>query len=305
MKFSAFARFSSGFAFSSKPSHGQAIYESLRDSFGDTYETSFSGKQQARLYAQAMCLGAAQYQIDRALNNRKAQTATELLPSIERDYQIIPANGSTLTERRQVAGARALVTRGSRSEAVQDSLRTLLGSAFVSYSPTASADAVTFPSAPGDVGAFARAGSQKKLFKITSSVSRVGVEVRVSFISLGGTDAPIAGEEYCVDPDTRHPYIEKITIGSVSSGSLVATFSKPHAAGAFAVRPHPVWISSKRYSRIVTTLAAATNPETRRKINEQMKRQLRAISRWSVVSDQGTFILNSATRGILDATSLG
>lgn len=304
MRFSAFAPLSSGFGFSSKPPYSEAIYEALKSNFGETYETSFDGLQQARLYAQAMCVGAAQYQIDRAINNRKAETATELLPSIERDYQIVPSYSSSLDERRKIAAARALVTRGSRQEAVEDALRTLLGAAFIAYEPTATAALETFPAIPGDVGVFARSGTQKKVFSLGANVSRTEIPLTVPFTVIGGTDAPIAGETYCVDPDTRHPSIEKITISSVAGSSLVATFTKPHTVGALAVRPHPVWISSKRYSRVVVTFAAATDPETRRKINEQMKRQLRGVSQWCIVSNEGTFRFGHATRARLSATRL-
>ncbi len=301
MKFSAFARFNSGFAFSSKPTHGQAIYEAMRDSMGGTYETDFSGKQQARLYAQAMCIGAAQYQFDRAHNNGKASTSTELLPSHERDYQIVPSYGSTLNERRQVASARALVTRGPRREAVEDALRTLLGDDFVSYETTDAGDAITFPSSPGDVGTFTRPGSQKKLLRLDANISLIGVPNTVPFTSLGGTDAPIVGESYTVAPDSRNPNIEKITLTAVTPATITAVFNKPHTVGTLATRPHPLWISSKRYSRIVVTFVAATDPETRRKINEQMKRQLRGISRWCIVQE-GEALGDDPLFGIGDAT---
>jgi hypothetical protein len=301
VKFSAFARFNGGFAFSSKPTHGQAIYEAMRDSMGGTYETDFSGKQQARLYAQAMCIGAAQYQFDRAYNNRKAATATELLPSHERDYQIVPSYNSTLSERRQIAAARALVTRGPRREAIEDALRTLLGDDFISYETTNTGDAITFPSSPGDVGTFARAGTQKKLLRLDAHVSLIGVLSMVPFTSLGGTHAPIAGESYTVAPDSRNPNIEKITLTAATPTTVTAVFSKPHSAGALASRPHPLWISSKRFSRVVVSPAAALNVETRRKINEQMKRQLRGISQWCIVQE-GAWTPDDPILGVPDCT---
>lgn len=304
MSFSAFKRFGNGFRFSGKPPVGQVIYETLRDNMGSTYDRSFDGRQQARLFAQAMCLSASHYETERAGNNQNPLTADELLPALERDYQVVPAFGATKSERRRVLAARRLTTRGPRREAVEDALRTLLGSAFIAYEPTDIADAVTFPASPGDVGVFARAGAQKKLFRLNQPVSLTGIPRSVAFTSLGGTDAPMAGETYCVDPDTRHPSIEKITIASVTGSSLVATFAKPHALGALAVRPHPIWVSSKRYNRIVVTFAAAADPETRRKINEQMKRQLRGVSQWCIVSNAGRFHFGSATRARLSATPL-
>ncbi|MBA2687507.1 MAG: hypothetical protein H0U64_05355 [Gemmatimonadaceae bacterium] len=303
MKFNAFARLNGGFGFSSRPPHGQRIYEAMRDTQGDAYDTDFDSLQQARLYAQAMCVGAAQYQLDRAANNRNPLKATELLPSLERDYQIVSAYGATLTDRRRVVAARALTTRGARREAIEDALRTLLGADFIAYETTATADIEKFPSTPGDIGVFARAGSQKKLIQITGYVSTINIPTTVDFTSLGGTDAPIAGESYTVEPDSRNPNIEKITVSSVTPTTITATFTKPHVAGTIATRPHPVFISSKRYSRVVVTFAAATNQETRRKINEQMKRQLRGVSQWCIVQ-AGTFHLGHATLARLNATRL-
>lgn len=304
MAFSGFKRFGNGFRFSGKKPVGQVIYETMRDNMGSTYDVSFDARAQLRLFTQAMCLSASHYETERAGNNQNPLTADELLPALERDYQVVPAFGSTKSERRRVLAARRLTTRGPRREAVEDALRTLLGSAFVAYEPTDMAAAVTWPASPGDVGVFAREGAQKKLFKLNSHVSVTGVPRTMGFTALGGTDAPMAGETYCVDPDTRHPSIEKITIASVAGSSLVATFTKPHAAGALAVRPHPIWISSKRYNRVIVTFAAATDPETRRKINEQMKRQLRGVSQWCIVSNAGTFHFGSATRARLSATPL-
>jgi hypothetical protein len=270
---------------------------------GDTYETDFAGRQQARLFAQAMCLSAAQYEAERAANNQNPLTADELLPALERDFQVVPRFNATKTERRRILAARRLVTRGARREAVEDALRTLLGDDFIAYEPTETADAVTFPASPGDVGTFARAGAQKKLFSINATVSRTGIALTVPFTSLGGTDAPIAGETYTVDPDSRHPSIEKITLTAATPTTITAVFGKPHTIGFLAVRPHPLQISSKRYNRVVVTFAAATDPETRRKINEQMKRQLRGVSQWCIVQE-GTFHLGHATRARLNSTRL-
>lgn len=303
MGFSAFKRFGNGFRFSSKPPVGQAIYETLRDGMGAAYETDFGGRQQARLFSQAMCLAAAQYEAERAANNQDPLTADELLPALERDYQVVAPYNATKAERRRVVSARRLTTRGPRKEAIEDALRTLLGADFLRYEPTELQDIESFPAVPGAVGAFARAGAQKKVFRIVGYVSRCNQPVTVTFESLGGTDAPIIGEEYTVDPDSRCPNVEKIRIASVSGSQLTATFTKPHPAGILATRPHPLLISSKRYNRVIVTVEAATDPETRRKINEQMKRQLRGVSQWCIVQE-GTFRFGHATRARLNATRL-
>lgn len=304
MSFSAFHRFNGGFRFSSRAPHGRRIYDALKSSQGNTYDESFDGRQSARLYAASMSLAAAQYQIDRALNNASPLTATELLGKIERDYQIVPNYQQTLQDRREMADARRKVTRGARRESIEDALRVLLGDDFVDYETTAASDRVTWPTLPEDVGAFKRAGAPKKGFRLLGNVSRLNVDLTVSFEAIPGLDAPVAGDTYTLETDSRSPSTERITILSVAASTITCQFTKPHAAGALAMSPHPVWISNQRYDRIVTTFAAATNQETRRKINEVMARMLRGVSQWCIVSDEGGFHLGSATRARLDATRL-
>lgn len=280
------------FAFSSKPAHGQSIYETLRANFGDVFLTDFDGSlQQARLYAQAMCLASSQYQLDRALNNRTPEKATELLGVLEHDYQVIPSPRSTLEQRRAYLTAFQQVTRGNRREAMEDALRTLLGSDFLEYRTTQRADIVTTPANPGTVGVFAAAGAKKKVFRLNAAIYLTGVEVECPITPMGGTEFPLAGETYCVDPDPRRN-IEQILVTDAAGppfNTITTTFTKSHEFGTLAARPHPYWISNQRVDTVVVTLAAATDPETRRKINEIMARLTRGVSQWSIINDLGVF----------------
>lgn len=297
MQFQAFARFNGGFRFSSRPPHGRSIYLSLREGMGDTYETDWEGRQQKRLFAQSMALAAAQYQNDRAIANANPATATELLPQHERDSQIVAEYGATLAERRATADLRRKVTRGARREAVEDTLRTLLGDAFIAYEATAASDAIVYPDLADRVGVFEAPGTAKKLFSIDANIARTEVPLTVPYTSLGGTEAPMPGEAYTVDPDLRMTLnAERVVISAVGAGTITATFARAHVRGVIATRPHPAWISSKRYNRIIVTFEAATNPETRRKINEVMARQLRGVSQWCIVQED-LFHLNVATPG--------
>jgi hypothetical protein len=278
------------FAFSSRKPRAQVIYESLRDGMGDTYEESFDGRQQARLYATAMCLASADLQNIRAGNNRIPGKATELLPELERDYQVIPPYSATLEDRRAVLSAREKAVRGNRREAVEDALSTLLGPAFVRYETTDVADIVAWPSAPGDVGVFAAPGAQHKSFSIGAAISLVGVPLSVPITLTGGSLPPVVGETYCVDPDSRGAP-EKITVAQVlfDGARIVTTFARAHEPGTAAVRPHPMWVSNQRCVVVVVTVAAAQDPETRRQINELMARMMRGVTQWGITTDAGPF----------------
>lgn len=288
------------YAFSSKPTHGRSIYESLVDGMGDSYNTDFNGIQQARLYADSMCLASAQYQLDRALNNSSPAKATELLGQLEKDFQVTPGPNDTLPMRRAFLSALLIVSRGNTQGAIEAGLIMLLGSDFVSYSHLST---IPFPTNPETVGIFESTGAKVKQFTLNSSVSVTGVPITIGFTLNPASELPLAGESYTVDPDPRST-IEKVTISAVSDATITATFTRSHEANAIATRPYPFWSSSRRYSQVVVSLSAAQDTEKRRRINELMARATRGVSQWCIVSDQGSFILDSATRGILGCTRL-
>lgn len=292
-------------AYSSRKSHARAIYDVLIDGIGDAFDTDPEGLEAARIYARAIVLGSAQYQFDRAGNNRNPLKATELLGLLENDYQIIPGPNATLNDRRRELAARVRVAKGNRRGAIEYALRTLLGSDFIDYRTTAPADIVTTPSSPGDVGVFAARGTQKKTFAFRGAIAHIGIPIYEAIDLVGGTEIPRVGETYCVDPDPRRN-IEKIMITDVSVGSdpvyVRATFTKSHDPGTFATRPHPYWISNKRYDRVVVSVAAAKDAETRRKINELMGRALRGVSQWAICHNSGYFTSDDAVLGLTDST---
>ena len=276
----------------------QTIFETLVAGQGDLFDESFDSRQSARLYAQAMCLGSAHLQLERAGNNRKPNKAIELLSQLEKDYQVTPSYNASIQDRQAVLTARSKTSRGARRESVEDALRSLLGDDFVRYETIDAADLVTWPASPGSVGVFAAAGAEKKVFSLDAAVSLTGTPLSVRITLIGNSNPPIPGETYCVDPDSRGSP-EQITISQVllSGARIVATFTRAHEAGTIATRPHPMWISNQRCNLIVVTETAAMDPETRRKLNEQMERMLRGVSRWGITTDLGVLTPDDATLG--------
>jgi hypothetical protein len=289
-------------AYSSKQTHARAIYNALVEGVGDSLDTDPEGLEAARLYATAMVLGSAQYQLDRAGNNRHPLKATELLALLEKDYQIVPAPDATLNERRRELAARARISKGNRQGAMEYAFRMLLGDAFIEYRTVDVADAVASPAQPELVGAYLPRGTEKKTLQIASLIATTGVPVTVPFAAVGLSQLPIAGETYSFDPDTRNPNIEAVTLTAVAGLTLTGVFTKPHEAGAVATNRNPAWISNKRYVTIVTTLAAATDPETRRKINEHMARVARGVTQWEIIHDQGQLVSDDDVLGLSDCT---
>lgn len=288
--------------YSTRKSHAQAIYETLVDGVGDSLDTSDGTLQEARLYATAMVLASAQYQLDRAGNQRFPLKATELLGLLEKDYQIVPPADATLNERRRELAARARISKGNRRGAMEYALRVLLGDDFIEYRTVEVADAVVSPDDPASIGAYPQPGTEKKTFRITQPVTTRNAAVSVPFEIIGESQPPVAGELYSFDPDTRSPNIEAVTLLEVTPTHLTATFRNPHEAGTVATNSNPVWISNKRYVTIVATLAAAKDPETRRKINELMARAARGVTQWEIIHNQGQLVSDDSVLGLSDCT---
>lgn len=258
---------------------------------------------QAILWAIASAMGQAQEQLERAGANRNPATANELLALLEQDYQSIPPYGSSIAQRQAALALRARVVRGASRPAIEAALTEMLGADFVAYETISDvADIQTWPPSPGDVGVFETPTAERKIFTIIDSISLTNVPRTVRFEVVGDSNQPIVGEVYCVDPDPRSR-TEKVTILGVADGSLTAVFTQAHEPNTLACRPHPVWISSQRFNRVVLSLTAAKDQGIRAKVNDYLKRTLRATSQWCIVSDQGAFLLGSATRGLLGVTS--
>ena len=288
------------YAFSSKPTHGRSIYESMRDGMGDAYNTSFTGLEQARLYATAMLLAHVQYQLDRAYNNSLPAKSTELLAKLEEDFQVVPGAQATLQQRRAYLSALVKISQGNSQSVISGALAMLLGSDFISYTHLASS---TWPPSPGTVGVFAGSGAQLKQFTLLSPISFRNTPIAVPYSLNADSDAPVAGETYCIDPDPRRA-TEQITLIASSPTTITAIFQNAHEIGTVATRPYPLWISSARHSLITVSAFAANDPESRRLIGELMARSVRGVSTWSIVS-AGVFTPDISGLDLPDSVGLG
>ena len=93
--------------------------------------------------------------------------------------------------------------------------------------------------------------------------------------------------------DVGHSSIgEVVEVTAVTPGAtptFTASFTNPHSAGTLGfTNPFPWWISTQRHVLVVLTAAAAQDPETRRKVDEQMPRMLRSTTKWGIVAADGT-----------------
>ena len=101
---------------------------------------------------------------------------------------------------------------------------------------------------------------------------------------------------------------QNIADGAVTWGTFgasfcfQATFTKAHDVGASVIAGNfPYWWSTARLSWIVVTAAAAKDPETRRKVDDYMRRAARGVSQWAIVSPTS----QTAFAGTVGPTTVG
>jgi len=312
MKFSAFAPFGM-FAFSSKPTHAEAFYRSMVAAVGNvpgstvakgTISTAPGTRMEAKIYADAMAFARARYLLEHAGAQRLPEQLTELLPTRETEYQIVPGFRDTVTERRRAVAARMMLPRGAAKTEVENALLTLLGPAFIAYRPTPASEATQWPVSLGDQPQNLQLPSvPRRLVRLLDPIT-IGLGspqfVRYERVVPDTSDSPplhvlLVGDTLVFDAGNLD-MAETLTVTELGSVQLVpggptyatleATFNNPHATGAVATTaPWPVWVSSKRNNLVVLTGPAAEDAETRRKTDEQLARQLRGVSTWYIAGE--------------------
>lgn len=279
---------------------GQKIFEARRRALGyGTPDRSFDFTEGTLLdgycYAAAMLdAGQAAY-LKRAADQAIPSRTVEALPIREREYGIVPAAGDTVADRQAAYEARRLAPEGARYTNVVESLRTLLGDAFVAYRTTLPAEIVTYPTALGDQPMNLQLPEvPRKLVTVTPAISVLGAQT----VAYAVIDQPIdpegqaitdllVGDTLVVDPG-KMGIEERVVVTAVASGTFTATFAKPHDAGALGTTaPYPRWSSTQRRSFVVVTEAPAVDPETRRKIHDAMRGLTRSVSTWAIVPASG------------------
>ena len=320
MKFSAFAPFGM-WAFSSKPTHAESFYRAMIASMGNvpgssetkgTISTAPGTRMEAKIYADSMTLARARYTLEHAGAQMLPEQLTEMLPVREGELKIVPGYRETTDERRDTVAARLLLARGAAQSEVENALQTLLPDDFLLYRPTPIAEAVQWPAALGDQPQNLQLPTvPRKLIRLTMPISMgLGAPQNVTweFVDPDNQTPLLIGDEFVVDTGDLS-VAEKVTILDLDI-FLLATFNNPHASGAICTTaPFPIWTSTKRLNLIVLTGPAAADADTRRRVDEQLRRQLRGPSTWAIAgeSSPGSSTVGPFTvgGGMIGITTIG
>jgi hypothetical protein len=109
--------------------------------------------------------------------------------------------------------------------------------------------------------------------------------------------------------------IENVTVlavsltaqGTASEGPCFeATFAKAHDAGAsIETGALPYWGSTQRCLLVVTPLATASDRETRRQVDEYMRKPTRGVDTWAIVGATSTTVLGGTIGGVTVGGPMG
>ena len=296
-------------AMSSKPTHAERFYramvESTRGPDGKTvYDFSEGSRMDGFCYASAMAMARARYLLEHAGHEIQTTHVTECLAKREDEYGVVPTDGDLVSERRAVLTARRLLPSGAAQTNVENALAALLPDDFLAYLPTPLDTEVVSPTtinaSPMNLQ---RADVPNQLFRLVDAVTGAmpaSYTVRIDALDPATSTTtesgytvtslrPAVGDKIVVSANAVD-MAERVTItavgilaGSPAYRTITATFTKPHVADAVCVvGDWPYWHSTKRLSLVVLTIAAAEDAEKRRKVNDQMQRQARGVSRWQI-----------------------
>ena len=304
---------------SSKPSHAEDIFNSLKNQYADSGISVEPGsREDCTLYAQGMGLARAQYCLEKAWNQLLPSKVTDLLDQREAEYGLIPGPFDSTDTRRRALVARKLLPAGATQNNIENALRALLGADFIAYRPTKTTEAVNTPTNATDQPInFQRSTAAPKVVTLGADISiGLGSPQAVGYTKA---DLPLhpglspsanyiqVGDKLVIEAG-RFGLEEVVTVSACTSSTFTATFNKAHQAGAVCTtQPWPRWSSTKRYSLIVVSAAAAVDPVKRKAIDDLMGRMARNVSTWAIVASTGGGTTGPFTIGSspLGATTLG
>lgn len=284
-KFSAFTPFGM-LKFSSAPSRGERIYRSMYAAKAGAFNLATDSYQEAKVYAQAMGIARGRYALERAFNNQNPFKSIELLPSLEKNWSVIPSETDTLLDRQLNVAARMMLVRGAPREAITAGLQTILTTHFIALRTFLPGEVVTEQPAGTSGPLFARHDLPFKLIRLTGAVAHLLAPTTVPYTNADPSAGRILvqkGDVFMVQPENTG-LAEVVTVISATADDLTATFTKAHDIDAYATTQNWVnWTSTQRIYLIVVDAAAAIDTETVRRVNDFMSKVSRGVSQWDIV----------------------
>jgi hypothetical protein len=191
-QFSAFTSFGF-FEFSSQPSLHEQFYKLLPQLWGSQHDmTEVPSYDESKLYAVAGMCAVMVMELNHAGNQANPLTAYDLLPLLENDFLLAPGPKDDLTTRQNAVAAAMLLPGGAKASNIVNSIRKLIGSAFLAYvpNPAGHGNQTVVPSNPGaGPGAFKDVRIPARFLQLVDPVASLG-SVWCAYEALDTTTLP-------------------------------------------------------------------------------------------------------------------
>lgn len=279
------------FEFSDQEPITRRLYDSMRDMLGPAFQQP---DQDAETFADAMCLGIAQLQLEAAGAQDDPDQISYMLAQVEKDYQIVAPSLATLAERRAALKAAMTAAHGALATVVFDGLETLLGDDFLYWRPTDFADEVELATT---TPTFVPYSTPIKLVTLNALIWPGTRTVSYTRELQDGDNYLQPGDKLTVDPG-KPGMTEMVTITEtsvvrdpvtlvVTGQTLTATFALPHDSGVGATTgSQPLWVSTKCHSIVVVRSAVLDNPTQLAEIHLFMRKCMTASSTWIITDPE-------------------
>lgn len=299
------------FEFGNNETDAEKIYRSLTSSVSGAFDVTEGTHVEAAAYARAIALASARATLRHGHDQKHPMRAVEMLPGLERDFQITPQQGQSEDERRRAVTARKVLSRGNRREAIESALTALLGDDFIALRAVKPAEAVQWPANPANVGAFEDPSRVQRLFKLTVPVAVTSAAVTFSYGHFGEDDGTriLRGDSLCFEPENTG-LAERLVISAADTvaKTATATFTKAKDNGAAICSYAPIVTGTQRRLFVALTASAARDPVTRRLVDDLMGRMVRGVTEWFIIEETvpgfaGPFIVGTSKVGVTSITS--
>jgi len=303
----------------------ERFYRSIIAGYGGQFSTDEGSLIDADAFARARAMARCARDVRRAALQGVPSQSGAVLPLKETEKGIIPDPTATMQERRAELAARSLVSAGSTVSNMETALAALLGADFLALHTVAVADTVIVSQADGGDVNFQRPDVARKIITVDEPMSLPGGGAQwfpYTVLSSsqgafsGQPEALITGDMVCLQPHMlgRAEVVEVLDVDEIPDGSgnniphFECEYTLSHDDGSIGfTHPLPMDARTKRHSLVVVDAAVALDPETRRQINELMRRMVRDCSTWDIVADDGAgntaqFTIGVDSIGISHAT---
>lgn len=308
MRFSGFAPFGLD-SFSSRVPLAKRLFDTLWANLnGSGKATNFArgGYSEAKVFATAMALARWLLLAQRLQEEVDPERVLFLLEAREEEFGVVPPLRATIAERRAALQVQMRLGLGGSYGTLRQALEDTLGVDFVELRQLDPGDTVNVPDDPSTgPGLFTEPVGPRYYYRLRNNLSVLGLRSVVIEHLDGSTptdeQVPQPGEFLVVEPEHNvlRERVEVLAAGPVGdTGYLLATFTKPHHAGAIlTTQPWPYWASNRRHWVVRLTPSAALDAETRRRTHELMGKLVRGVSTWNVVGSDGPFLLGTSPLG--------